>query len=32
LQLYADVINYKVIGEVVDVDDESDIEVDDLLG
>ena len=32
LQLYADVINYKVIGEVVDVDDDSDIEVDDLLG
>jgi RecA/RadA recombinase len=32
LQLYADVINYKVIGEVVDADDDSDIEVDDLLG
>ena len=32
LQLYADVINYKVSGEVIDVDDESDLEVDDLLG
>ena len=32
LQLYADVINYKVAGEVVDVNDEADLEVDDLLG
>lgn len=32
LQLYADVINYKVSGEVIDADDESDLEVDDLLG
>jgi hypothetical protein len=32
LQLYADVINYKVAGEVVDVGDEADMEVDDLLG
>jgi hypothetical protein len=26
------VINYKVTGETVDADDESDVEVDDLLG
>jgi len=32
LQLYSDVINYKVTGEVVEADDESDVEVDDLLG
>jgi recombination protein RecA len=32
LQLYTDVINYKVTGETVDADDESDVEVDDLLG
>lgn len=32
LRLYEDVINYKFTGEVVDVDEESDIEVDDLLG
>ena len=32
LRLYEDVINYKVSGEVVDADEESDVEVDDLLG
>jgi hypothetical protein len=31
LQIYSDVINYKVSGEVVEADDDVDIEVDDLL-
>ena len=32
LRLYADVISYKVTGEAIEVDEESDVEVDDLLG
>lgn len=31
LQIYSDVINYKVSGEVVEADDDVDMEVDDLL-